>query len=149
MNVRNHYVIDETVKLTKKYFNEFDKIVQRLQLVVLQRREKIDRENKIIIAYILNDFKRVYNDELKNFSACNRKKLRKFELMMQEYKLIKKNSQTKTFSDREYVENLLSTKSKTTTIELSTSIFKLKASTFKAMFFSFTFQKSLKFDKDI
>ena len=34
LNVRNYHIADKAVKLAKKYFNDFDKIVQRLQLVV-------------------------------------------------------------------------------------------------------------------
>ena len=75
MNIRNYHVTDEAIKLVKKYFNEFDKIVQRLQFVMLQRREKINREIKTIIVYISNVFRRVYNDKLLIFSAFNRKKL--------------------------------------------------------------------------
>ena len=67
---------------------------------------------------------------------------------MQEYKLIK-NSQIKTFSDREYVESLSNTKNITMTIELNILISKLKISTFRIMCFSFTSQKFLRFDKNI
>ena len=45
LSVKNHHVTDEAIKLTKKYFNDFDKTVQRLQLIVLQRREKINKKN--------------------------------------------------------------------------------------------------------
>ena len=57
---------------------------------------------------------------------------------MQKYKLIK-NSQTKTFFNREYIKSLLNTKNKTTKIELNTSILKLTTSTFRIILFFFTF----------
>ena len=75
LRIKDHHIADEIIKLIKKYFNDFDKIVQRLQLVVLQRREKIDRDIKTIIVYILNDFRRVYSDKLTILSVFNRKKL--------------------------------------------------------------------------
>ena len=75
LSIKYYHVIDDAVKLTKKFFNDFDKIVQWLQLVVLQHCEKINKEIKIIIVYILNDFRRVYSNELIVFSAFNRKKI--------------------------------------------------------------------------
>ena len=35
LNIKDHHIADKAIKLTKKYFNDFDKTVQRLQLVVL------------------------------------------------------------------------------------------------------------------
>ena len=88
LNIKDHYVIDKAIKLAKKYFNDFDKIIQRLQFTVFQRCEKIDRKIRTIIAYILNDFRRAYNNELTILFEFNRKNLQKFELIIQEYKLI-------------------------------------------------------------
>ena len=67
--------------------------------------------------------------------------------MMGKYKLIE-NFQTKAFSNRKYIENLSNTKNKATIVELNISISNLKTLTFKTILFSFTFQKSLRFDKD-
>ena len=75
LNVKDHHITDKAVKLAKKYFNNFDKTIQRLQLVMFQHRKRIDKEIKTIIVYILNDFKRVYSDELTIFFIFNREKL--------------------------------------------------------------------------
>ena len=52
---KNYHLADEAIKLTKNYFNNFDKTVQRIYFNVLQYREKIIRKIKTIIAYILDD----------------------------------------------------------------------------------------------
>ena len=42
--VRDHHVANEIVKLVKKYSINFEKIMKRLQLTVLKRKEKVNRD---------------------------------------------------------------------------------------------------------
>ena len=65
--VRNHHVTNKIVKLIKKYFINFEKIMKKLQLTVFKCRKKMGRGIRAIIVYILNDFKRAYNKILTTF----------------------------------------------------------------------------------
>ena len=87
--IRNHYVADEIVKLVKKYFINFEKIMKRLQLTVFKCKEKMNRNIRTIAVYILNDFKRVHSKAYFNFFASTRKNLRAADLMIRNIKLIK------------------------------------------------------------
>ena len=74
-DVRDHRLRDEVFKLTKKYPANFDKTIQRLQITVVQRREKTDREIRATSVYILDDFKRACSDELVCLPASSRREL--------------------------------------------------------------------------
>ena len=59
--IKNHHVANEIVKFIKKYSINLEKIIKRLQLTVLRRRKKINRDIRAITVYISNDFKRAYS----------------------------------------------------------------------------------------
>ena len=67
--IRNHHVANEIVKLIKKYFINFEKIMKKLQLTIFKCREKITRDIRATAVYILNDFKRAHSKIYFNFSA--------------------------------------------------------------------------------
>ena len=89
LEIRNHHVANETVKLVKKYSINFEKIMKRLQLTVLKCKKKMNRNIRATAVYILNDFKRAYNKIYFDFSASIRKDLRAVNLMIKDMKLIK------------------------------------------------------------
>ena len=60
-SIKSHYIEEETVKLTKKYFNEYEKAVELMQQTILQRKKQIHREVKTIANYIFIDFRNVFN----------------------------------------------------------------------------------------
>ena len=49
----------------------------------------MSRDIRAIVVYILNDFKRVYNNIYSDFSALTRKDFRVADLMIKDMKLIK------------------------------------------------------------
>ena len=67
--IRKPYVAKEIVKFIKEYFINFEKIMKRLQLIILRRKEKVNRDIQAIIVYILNNFKRAHNKTYVNFFA--------------------------------------------------------------------------------
>ena len=87
--VKDHHVADETVKLVKKYFINFEKIMKRLQLTIFKCRKKMNRDIRATAVYILNDFKRVHSKTYSDFSASTRENLRAADLMIKDMKLIK------------------------------------------------------------
>ena len=89
LEIKNHHVANEIVKLIKKYFINFEKIMKRLQLTVLRRRKKINRGIRAITAYILNDFKRAHSKTYVDFSASIRTNFRAADLMIKNMRLIK------------------------------------------------------------
>ena len=89
LGVRNHHVANKIVKLIKKYFINFKKIMEKLQLTVLRRREKINRDIRTIIIYILNDFKRAHSKTYADFSASTRANFRAVDLMIKNMRLMK------------------------------------------------------------
>ena len=90
LEVRNHHVANETVKLVKKYSINFEKIMKRLQLTVFKCREKVNWSIRAIVVYILNDFKRAHSKTYSDFSASIRKNFRAADLMIRNMRLIKK-----------------------------------------------------------
>ena len=60
-SIKSRYIEEETIKLTKKYFNEYKKTIKLMQLIVLQKRKQIHREIKKIANYIFINFKNVFN----------------------------------------------------------------------------------------
>ena len=89
LEIRDHHIANEIVKLVKKYFINFEKIMKRLQLTVFKCKKKMNRNIRAIVVYILNDFKRAYNKIYFNFFALIRKNFRVADLMIRNMKLIK------------------------------------------------------------
>ena len=65
-NIKSCYIKEETVKLTKKYFNEYEKAVKLMQQTVLQRKKQIYQKVKTIANYILIDFRNVFSKNYQN-----------------------------------------------------------------------------------
>ena len=87
--VRDHHVANEIVKLVKKYFINFEKIMKRLQLTIFKCRKKMNSNIRTTVVYILNDFKRVHSKIYFDFSASTQKDFRAADLMIKNMKLIK------------------------------------------------------------
>ena len=66
MSIKSRYIKKETVKLTKKYFNEYEKAVKLMQQTVLQRRKQIHRKVKTIANYTFIDFRNVFSKNYQN-----------------------------------------------------------------------------------
>ena len=90
LEVKNHHVANETVKLVKEYFINFEKIMKRLQLTILKHKKKMNRNIQTTAVYILNDFKRAHNKTYFDLSASTQKNFRVTDLMIRDMKLIKK-----------------------------------------------------------
>ena len=61
MNIKSRHIEEETIKLTKKYFNEYEKAVELMQQTVLQRKKQIHRKVKTIANYTFIDFRNVFS----------------------------------------------------------------------------------------
>ena len=149
LEIRDHHVADEIVKLIKKYFINFEKIMKRLQLTVLKCKKKMNRNIRTTAVYILNDFKRAYNKIYSNLFASTRKNFCAVDLMIRDMKLIK-NSQTNIFSDIDFVENFLVTVSRIDIIETDISILSTRAVVFKfsiSKIISVTSRKTLQVER--
>ena len=59
-NIKSRYIKEKTMKLTKKYFNEYEKAVKLMQQTILQKKQ-IHRKVKTIANYIFIDFKNVFS----------------------------------------------------------------------------------------
>ena len=130
LEIRDHHVANETVKLVKKYSINFEKIMKRLQLTIFKRRKKMNRSIRATAVYILNDFKRVHSKIYFNFSASIRKDLRTADLMIKDMRLIK-NFQANVFSDDDFVKSFSVTASRIDIIEIDTSISSTRTVVFK------------------
>ena len=128
--IRDHHVANETVKLIKKYFISFEKIMKRLQLTVLRRREKITRDIRAMIVYILNNFKRVHSKTYIDFSTSIRKNFRVVDLKIRNIRLIK-NFQANAFFDENFFKNFSVTVNKIDIITIDTLISWTRAIIFK------------------
>ena len=128
--VKDHHVADEAVKLVKKYFINFKKIMKKLQLTVFKCKEKMSRSIWTTAAYILNDFKRVHSKIYSDLSASTREDLRAADLMIRNMKLIK-NLQVNVSSDDDFVESFSVTASRVDIIEINTSILSTRTIVFK------------------
>ena len=126
LEIRNHYVTNEIVKLIKNYFINFEKIMKRLQLIIFKGKEKMSRNIRTIIVYIINDFKRVYNKTYSDFSASIRENLRAADLMIRDIRL-RKNFQINAFFDDDFVESFSIIASRIDIIETDTSISSIRA----------------------
>ena len=135
LEIRNHHVADETVKLIKEYSINFEKIIKRLQLTVLRRKEKINRDIRAIIVYILNDFKRAHSKTYADFFASTQANLRAADLMIRNIRLME-NSQANVFFDEDFVEDSSVTASRVDIIEIDIS-----TSSTRAVVFGFSISK--------
>ena len=130
LEVKNHHVADEIVKLVKKSFINFEKIMKRLQLTILKCRKKMNRNIRTIVIYILNDFKRVHSKIYSDFFVSIRKDLRAADLMIKSIRLIK-NFQTNAFFDDDFVKSFSIIINKVDITEADTSTPSTKAIVFK------------------
>ena len=126
LKIRNHYIANETVKLIKKYFINFEKIIKRLQLTVFKCKKKMNQNIRAIAVYILNNFKRTYNKIYSDLSASIWKDFRAVDLMIKDIKLIK-NFQANVFSDDDFIKNFLVTVKKINIIKIDISTFSIRA----------------------
>ena len=131
LEVRNHHVANEAVKLVKKYSINSEKIMKRLQLTVFRRRKKMSRGIRATAVYILNDFKRVHSKTYSDFFASIQKDLRAADLMIRDMRLIE-NSQANAFSDSDFVESSSVTASRVDTTEADISTLSTKTIVFKS-----------------
>ena len=89
LEIKDHYIANEVVKLVKKYFIDFKKIMKRLQLTIFKYKEKMSGDIRATVVYILNDFKRAHSKIYFKFFALTQKNLRAADLMIRNMKLIK------------------------------------------------------------
>ena len=130
LEVKDHYVANEVVKLAKKYFINFEKIIKRLQLTIFKHKKKMNRNIRATAVYILNNFKRVYNKTYSDLSASTRKNFRAADLMIKDIKLIE-NFQANVFFNDDFVKNFSITANRIDITEINTSILTIKAVVFK------------------
>ena len=128
--VKDHHVADEAVKLVKKYFINFEKIMKRLQLTVFKCKEKMNRSIRATVVYILNNFKRTHNKIYSDFFASTRENLRAADLMIKNMSLIE-DSQANVFFDDDFVESFSVTASRVDIIEIDTPTSSTRAIVFK------------------
>ena len=143
LKIKNHHVANEAVKLVKKYFINFEKIMKRLQLTVLKCKKKMNRSIRATVVYILNDFKRAHSKTYFDFSASTRKDLRAADLMIRDMRLIE-NSQVNVFFNDDFVESFSVTASRVDIIEVDTSTFSIRAVVFKFSILKIAFVISCK-----
>ena len=130
LEIKNHHVGNEIVKLVKKYSINFEKIIKRLQLTVLQCKKKVNWNIWATAVYILNDFKRAHSKTYSDLFVSTRKDLRAADLMIRDISLIK-NFQTNASSDDDFVKNFSITASKVDIIEVDTPTSSIRAIVFK------------------
>ena len=65
-NIKSRHIEKKTVKLTKKYFNDYEKTVKLMQQTILQKKKQIYRKVKIIANYTFIDFKNVFSKNYQN-----------------------------------------------------------------------------------
>ena len=130
LEIKDHHVADETVKLVKKYSINFEKIIKRLQLTVLKRKKKINRDIRAIAVYILNDFKRAHSKIYFDLSASIQENFRAADLIIKDMKLIK-NFQANVFFDDDFVENFSVTASRIDIIKVNISTSSTRTVVFK------------------
>ena len=143
LEIRNYYVANEIVKLVKKYFINFEKIMKRLQLTIFKYKKKMNRNIRATAVYIINDFKRVYNKIYFNLFVSIRKNFRAADLMIKSIKLIK-NFQANIFFNDDFVKNFSITVNKIDIIEINTSTFSTRIIVFKFSILKIVFVTSRK-----
>ena len=128
--IRNHHVANEIVKLAKKYFINFEKIMKRLQLTVFKCKKKMNRNIRATAVHILNNFKHAHSKIYFDFSASTQKNFRAIDLMIRNIKLIK-NFQANVFFDDDFIKSFSVTASRVDIIKIDTSISSTRAVVFK------------------
>ena len=123
--IRDHHIANKIVKLIKKYFINFEKIMKRLQLTVLKCSKK-NRNIWTITVYILNDFKRVHSKIYYDCSASTQENFRVADLMIRKIKLIK-NFQINLSFDDDFVKSSSITASRIDIIKINISISLIRA----------------------
>ena len=103
-NIRSRHVNDEATKLTKRYSNEYEKVVRLMQQTVLQKKKQIARDVKTIIEYIISDFKNAVSNDYKNRTTSTSSKLKNVELKRKDERLIENVSKI-ALSESEYVSS--------------------------------------------
>ena len=88
-SIKSRYIEEKTIKLTKKYFNEYEKAVELMQQTVLQKRKQIHRRMKTIANYIFIDFKNVFNKNYQNQIFSISVVLKNVNLRQENQRLIK------------------------------------------------------------
>ena len=132
LKIRNHYVANEIVKLSKKYFINFKKIIKRLQLTIFKYKKKMNRNIRATAVYILNNFKRVYNKVYFDLFISTRKNFRAADLMIKNIKLIKNFYVNASFDD-DFVKGSSITTSRIDIIKTDTSTSSTRAIVFKSL----------------
>ena len=89
LEIKNHHIADEIVKLIKKYFINFEKIMKRLQLTILKCKKKMNQDIRTSAVYILNDFKYTHSKIYFDISASIQKNFRAADLMIKNIRLMK------------------------------------------------------------
>ena len=143
LEIKNHHVANEAVKLVKKYSINFEKIMKRLQLTIFKCKKKMNRSIRATAAYILNDFKRVHSKTYFDLFASIRKKFRAADLMIRDMRLIE-DFQANAFFDDDFVESSSVIVSRVDIIEVDTSTSSAKAVVFKFLISKVAFITSRK-----
>ena len=145
IKIKNHHLVDENVKLTKKYLKNSQKVVQRLQLTIIQRKEKINQNIRTTTKYIINDYKRAFSDVLIDFFTLTSNDFRVINLIMNDLKLIKDSQANASFDD-DFVKSSSDIINKITIVEMNTSMF-FKKAMFKSSIAMFVFVTSFRLSK--
>ena len=133
--IRSRHVDDKTIKLVKRYLNEYKKVVKLMQQTVLQRRKQIARDVRTIIEYIVFDFKNAVNNDYKNRITFISSKLKDVEFKQKGERLIENVSKIVFFKD-EYVLSLSIRSTSLSDRKITTSLRKSLMNVFN-MFTSF------------
>ena len=89
LEIRNHHIANEAVKLVKEYSINLEKIIKRLQLTVFKCRKKMSWSIRATAVYILTNFKRAHSKIYSDLSASTQKNFRAADLMIRNMRLIK------------------------------------------------------------
>ena len=143
LEIKDHHVAKEIVKLVKKYFINFEKIIKRLQLTVFKHKKKMSRNIRATAAYTLNNFKRAHSKIYFDLSALTSENFRAADLIIKDMKLIK-NFQANVFFDNDFVKNSSVTASKVDIIKINISISSIKVIVFKFLISKIAFVTSRK-----
>ena len=88
-SIKLRHIKEKTIKLTMKYFNEYEKAVELMQQTILQRRKQIYRKVKTIANYILINFKNVFSKNYQNQILSISAALKNVDLRQKNQQLIK------------------------------------------------------------
>ena len=104
LNIKLRHVDDKTTKLTKRYSNEYEKVVKLMQQTILQRKKQIVRDVRIIVEYIVFDFKNAVSNDYKDRTTFILSKLKDVEFRRKDERLIENVSKI-VFFKNEYVSS--------------------------------------------